>query len=296
MPTKSPGILLVGNNPVRSFVDAVTLGDAGYQVDCLPDGVDVVEYSGTWHPGAVVVDVDEPEGAADLCARLRAHPTTRSLPIVVIAPDAPGATQSWMARGLADWIVERYGTAALEDALAHALGRASPSPTPSDRATSPDALLPLAADALAANAHLLAVHAFRKAVSPKSGSMTEPGIGRLTRLLVAIARAARLGIPAARLNAIPAIRALIGAYAADIRQRGPLPSMAVRGIQALRDEVDRLLRRLARRGAFSENAVSTVVGALDQYLDALVQLVADDYWRQLTAYAIIDGDNPGGIA
>lgn len=295
MPTKLPGILLIGNNPVRSFVDAVTLGEAGYQVDCLPDDVDVVEYTGTWRPGAVVVDVEEAQRAADFCARLRGHPTTRSLPIVVVAPDATESTEDWVAHGLADWIVERYGTAALEDALAYALGRSGRLPAQKALVSSPDALLSLAANALAGNAHLLAVHALQKTGSEGSPA-PERGVRDLTRLLVAIARAVRLGIPATRLSAVPAIHALIGAYAADVREGSPRPSAAVRGIQGLRTEVDRLLRRLARRDAFSETTISAVVGSLDQYLDALVQLVADDYWRQLTACAIIDGDNRGGIA
>lgn len=275
MPIAIHSILLVADNPARSLARAVLLGEAGYRVDCLPDGVDPVEYTLLWHPNALVVDLADRARAADFCAQFRANPRTSALPILIVAAESSGDEPAWIGEGIASWIVDRYGSEALEDALAHALQRPVRS-LPSARAGS-DELESLVAEAIAANARLLVIAARRVATSGATGA-TRSSL-TAARLLVAVARSARRREPPDRLGGIPTVRALIAAYVADASSPGQAPGTLVGELQAVRLEAGRFVARLAGRFDLPEGRAIPLLLDVNQYFDAMIRLTVDEYWR-----------------
>lgn len=287
MSTKSPRVLLVANNPVRSFVEALVLNRAGYGVDCLPDGVDAVEYAGIGQPEVVVVDIDDGAAAGAVCSRLRSHPTTNAVPIVCVAPEDAADGEPWVASALVDWIVRQYGSAALEDALAHVVGRAA---IADDSVLPPvDDLLPQAADAIAANARLIAAEALRRlqaesaVESPSDPGWTGRNVADLARIALALARVARYRLPPTRMASIPRVRDLVTGYVARSHERGLRPSACVEQVQALRAEVDRFLARMVRRGGLPDTVALSLSLSVNQYVDAVVQLVVETSFQKLKA-------------
>lgn len=288
---KSPRVLLVANNPVRSFIHALVLNRAGYGVDCLPDGVDAVEYAGIGQPAAVVVDIDDGAAASAVCSRLRTHPSTRVLPIIRVTPEDSTNGDAGVASGLVDWIVQQYGSAALEDALAHVVGRAA-GPVDDSALPSVDDLLPLAADAIAANARLIAADALRKlraaspAESPNAPGLTGRHVGDLAQIALALARVTRYRLPPARMTSIPTVRHLVAGYVVRSDERGLHPSVCVGQIQALRAEVDRFLARMARRDGLPDAVALSLCLRVNQYVDAVVQLVVEASFQNLKAQSL----------
>jgi two-component system phosphate regulon response regulator PhoB len=83
-PRRNELVLVVEDDSATRELYRAALRAAGYGVVAVEDGADALRFVEQQHPDVVVLDLDLPRvGGRDVLLELRAHPATRSIPVIV---------------------------------------------------------------------------------------------------------------------------------------------------------------------------------------------------------------------
>jgi DNA-binding response OmpR family regulator len=95
MAMKKPGIVVIDDDPAINEALVMILRKAGYAVRSFLTA-EAYEEADTQSPAAYIIDRQLPgSDGLDLCRRLKAHPTTSQIPVIIMSatPDARQYTQ-----------------------------------------------------------------------------------------------------------------------------------------------------------------------------------------------------------
>jgi len=117
-------VLLIVSEPELRDVNALVLIDANLQVEQLPDHADSVAVAEQSNPAVIVISL-RPMIPQDrqIVEDLQRNPRTRVIPIVVISTDEQEVRAVAALPNVRGTIVTPYDIAALENAVAAALGK-----------------------------------------------------------------------------------------------------------------------------------------------------------------------------
>lgn len=122
-----PAILLVEANADFRELEEIILRDAGFQVTLLPPTEDPIRFAARTTPRAIVIHLghDQPY-QAEIVDRFQTAPSTQTIPIVAIALSEPAAARAQAGANVSQSVVAPYDIAALEAAVALAVGHPPP--------------------------------------------------------------------------------------------------------------------------------------------------------------------------
>jgi putative two-component system response regulator len=89
-----PVVLVVDDLAVNRELLEAHLSELGYEVQQAHDGVDALEMIRTREPDLILLDIDMPRlSGLEVCRRVKAHPTRRLIPIVILTALQDRATR-----------------------------------------------------------------------------------------------------------------------------------------------------------------------------------------------------------
>ncbi len=112
---------------IRELV-AFKLGQAGYTVLAVGDGVAALEAARTASPDLVILDLMMPGlSGLDVCAELRRSPATASLPVIMLTAKAQEQdVTTGFATGADDYVVKPFSPRELVSRVQAVLARRAP--------------------------------------------------------------------------------------------------------------------------------------------------------------------------
>jgi CheY-like chemotaxis protein len=278
-----PRVLLVEPDRDLRRLDAEILGEAGYAVEVLAAGVEPIAEAARLRPDVVVFALGaRPPDGPDVADRFRADPTTRDIPLVVVATSEERAAEAQAAPNVPDTVVAPYDIAALEAAVAFALRHPPPhAAVPAANGEVEPATL-LAVDALDAQARHLVIRTLRAlqqtdAYNGKFPHLTRLLVDDLGTMLGAILEGLRRQSPPAEVFALPGLREYIANHVTLRRQQGLGPAAAIREYQLLRGEVEAFLPSLVGQHGFDRAAAYEVARRFGAYVDELIRIIVTEY-------------------
>ena len=124
-PKVRPRVLVADSDTAMARFVAADLEAEGFAVELLRDGGQVLERAKVSRPDLVLLDVDLPVlGGVEVLRRLRAHPPTSSLPVVLLSNHAqPSARVLGLTAGADDYVVKPFDVLELVARVAGVLRR-----------------------------------------------------------------------------------------------------------------------------------------------------------------------------
>jgi DNA-binding response OmpR family regulator len=121
-----PTILIADDDPVIQKLLAVNFEMEGYRVVTASDGAEALERIGSDHPDLAVLDVMMPRvDGLDVVRALRADPTTRTMPIILLSAKAQAVDINRGLEAGADvYVTKPFDPAELLDKAAALIGTA----------------------------------------------------------------------------------------------------------------------------------------------------------------------------
>ena len=284
MTTLQPRVLLVEDNPAVRELNNMILSEGGYQVEELPPRTDPVAFAQNLVPDVIVVQIAlRGPYTEDLLDRLEAEPSTRTIPIVVIATGEELAAAAKAGPNVRAAVVAPYDLDALESAVATALGQPPAAAILPQASTETPPHIAHAVTALSANARHLAIHALRRVLATEAYSMrfrslTREVVDDLAAILGAIITGIGENLAPSDVFRSPEIRRAIDEHVRLREQQGLGASAAIREYQILLDEIEGFLRSLA-----TNQHLISILDAFDLarqavgFVDELTRVVIDGY-------------------
>jgi putative two-component system response regulator len=108
--TRTPIVLVVDDVPANRELLEGHLDDLGYDVRQARDGVEALEAIAAEEPDLVLLDIDMPRlDGISVCERLKAHPTRRLIPVVILtASNDRGTRLRGIAAGADDFLSKPF--------------------------------------------------------------------------------------------------------------------------------------------------------------------------------------------
>jgi DNA-binding response OmpR family regulator len=121
-----PTILIADDDPVIQKLLAVNFEMEGYRVVTASDGAEALERIGSDHPDLAVLDVMMPRvDGLDVVRAVRADPTTRTMPIILLSAKAQAVDINRGLEAGADvYVTKPFDPAELLDKAAGLIGTA----------------------------------------------------------------------------------------------------------------------------------------------------------------------------
>jgi DNA-binding response OmpR family regulator len=121
-----PTILIADDDPVIQKLLAVNFEMEGYRVVTASDGAEALERIGSDHPDLAVLDVMMPRvDGLDVVRAVRADPTTRTMPIILLSAKAQAVDINRGLEAGADvYVTKPFDPAELLDKAAALIGTA----------------------------------------------------------------------------------------------------------------------------------------------------------------------------
>jgi CheY-like chemotaxis protein len=287
MSKKVPRLLLAEGDPSLRALDELILREAGYEVENLPPGEDLIAYAARTQPDALIVDVGPPApGFWDVIDRLNANPSTDTIPVVVITTAERAAIEARAAPVVREAVIMPYDIDALRHAVARALGSPPPAALlPEIHRAAPPAVA-FAADALTGNSRQIVLRTiarlqrdepFRSRFAELFGSLLD----HLPVISGAIVAALRRGLTPEEVRAVPGLRNAVREHIRERIGRGLRPGDILREYQTLEDQMRAVLRDQVGHARFSAMDAVDVDRAIDAFFGELLRVAVDDYADEL---------------
>jgi len=125
-------VLVVDDNPTVRDLIRINLELDGYAVVTAGDGEEALELVERVHPDLVTLDVSMPrlDGLA-VAARLKGHPRTSGIPLVMVSARAQAADlERGQRAGVDAYITKPFDPCELMTTVSRLLGAAAPGPAP----------------------------------------------------------------------------------------------------------------------------------------------------------------------
>jgi CheY-like chemotaxis protein len=282
----APLVLLVGLDPDLRELNELILADAGYRTADVPVGADPVDVAARSRPDVIVAGVPPLPTDRTVVDLLRTNPTTREIPVCVIATGEHAAAASSAAPNVRDSIVAPYDPTALEDGVARALGNPLPSAVLPAPAQPLPATVALAGNALIAQARQIVLRAVLRLHESEPYHSRFPDLSRalvdhLGTVFGVAANGLLRGIPPADVTEVPAIARTVDEQVRARRAQGIDLAAILCEYQALEAEIDYFLESLVGVEGFTDADAFAVSRQVAPYLNALERLAAARYVQSL---------------
>lgn len=279
--TQGPLVLLLGLDPDLRELNELILADAGYRTEEVPAESDPVDFASRTQPDVIVAGVPPLPLDQTVIDLLRANPTTRQIPVCVIATGERSAAASNAAPNVRDCVVAPYDAGALEDAVARALGNPPPSAVLLGvKAASP--AVRFASEQLTVRARQIVLRAVRRLHDVEPYRSRFPGLSRalvddMGTIFGAVATALGQGVSPADLVAVPEIDRAVEDQVRLRRFQGIDLAAILFEYQAMKEETDRFLGNLVGLEGFTSADAFSVSQMITPYVNALERRAAARY-------------------
>src|SRR5262249_1969338 len=107
-PQRSPRVLIADDNPQGAELLEAYLGETDCDVQTAADGEETLRKVKSFQPDLLLLDIMMPKiSGFEVCKRLRADPTTRNLPVLMItALDQPADVERAVEAGTNDFLTK----------------------------------------------------------------------------------------------------------------------------------------------------------------------------------------------
>ena len=271
--------MLVENDPDLREVEDVILSGAGFRVETPPPNVSPAVHAAQNPPRVIVIHLSADLGAGlELIDQLQANPTTREVPVVVIATEEEIAARARAGANVGVALVAPSDVTALTSAVVTALGHPPPAATLPSRGHPHRGSIAFATTALVQRSRDIVVQTVEglRLVEPYRSRFSELSVelvNALGTLLGAITTGLQRGLPPAEVFAVPEVRRTIHEHVQTRRQQQLGPTVALRDVQALRNQIRIFLLELEGHSGFTLQDALDLSLEVQAYFDSVSQII-----------------------
>lgn len=288
-------VLLIEHNPQLLALNGLVLREHGFRLVEVPPVADAVAVATHIGPDLIVTTIhgNNPEGCM-IIDRLEAHPSTATIPIIVISTTRGAADAARTAPNVRAILTIPYGLTTLpEVAIAVIATPLAAARLPRVTHPTPNSTVGVV-DCLAAHARLVVSRAVAElytepAFHARFSHVSLGLIANLPEIFGVLVEALRRGLDANRLASIPELRHCIRSHLRTRQDQGIWPGLAIHEYQVLYQQSLIFLNEQAHRNLLSPNDALAAAEQLGQY-HGQVSLIA------LQALNVMTHEHPSDLA
>lgn len=278
-----PLVLLIELNPEIRELEELVLTGSGYRLEIPPPNVDLGAFAAQSHPDVIVIGISPLESDKwHVVDQLQANTVTNAIPVVVISTAEQTAAASQASPNVRVSVVAPYDIAALEAAVAAALGNPPPAAVLPEATTPVPRMYVAAADALTQNARRIILGTIQglQQIEPYKSRFPELSKGLIDDLgtmLGAITAGLSRNLTPRQVFSPTEVRRSIQEHVRLRRSQGMGPDAAIYDDQLLRDEVDQFLESIIGSHNFTALDALRVSRKVTSYIEELARIIVADF-------------------